>query len=472
MPWQCDVFERAFELDPATGLLWYGEIVLIIPRQSGKTTLTIPWGVHRAVTWPERQRIVYTAQTRDKALEKLLDEVYPMISGSPFRHLLRPNHRGQLKPFERSGNEHFKFLDGSRWGIDAPTEKAGHGGSLHLTVSDEMFALPDARLEAAFAPTTTAVPDSQSLWISTVGKSKAASPFMWDKVAIGRNRVELARADPSLLKQHRTLFVEFSAPDDADWRDPRVWWETMPALGYTTTEAKIAAFADQLQANDGVEFRRPFLNQWLDDIATASAWIIPEDKWTRQRDPASSIPDGAPLLWSVDVTPERTWASISVAGVRADGKFHIEVVSDGAGTAWLIEGDEGRGLKGLRGLIARNGGEVVYDPQTTAALRPDLDDAGIVSTALNALTISTAPGSLLDYVLNGRVWHIGQQTELTDQLAHAKKAIAGDGWKWSRGRSGRPITGLVAVSNAVRALAERLPDLMHDPLDALRGSAN
>ena len=202
MPWQREILETAFEIDPATGLLWYSEIVIIVPRQSGKSSLVIPWGIHRMLMWPERQYLLYIAQTRDKALEKLEEEHHHRIAGSVFKSQLRPNRRGNTLHLS-NGSESMRFRNGSKWAIDAPTEDAGHGGTLGLTIGDEIFAQKDDRLEAALMPATTAVDDAQSLWISTVGYNKVKSPFLWKKVEAGRARVELLRADPSLLNAQR-----------------------------------------------------------------------------------------------------------------------------------------------------------------------------------------------------------------------------------------------------------------------------
>lgn len=462
MPWQQDVFDVAFEVD-AFGQLWYTEIVIIIPRQSGKSTLVIPWGVHRMVTWPDRQFLLYIAQTRAKALEKLEEEHFYHVGRSPFAELLVPNRRGNLLHLSH-GDEHMKWANGSKWGIDAPTEDAGHGGTLGLTIGDEIFAQKDDRLEAALGPATTAVDDAQSLWISTVGESKLKSPFLWKKAESGRARVEVVRADPSFLSVHRSLYIEYSAPMDADPLDPLTWWGCMPALGYTTTERKIAAFAENMRE----AFYRPFLNWWGDDLGTD--WEIPKDAWNHHDvlDRDSQI-DTNKLVWVIDISPDRDWASIGVAGQRADGKLHIEVVSDGPGTSWLLDG-EGEGddrLKGILELVDRNGGVVYYEHRTTGTIGPDLEEAGIEAYPIGAQDIAVAAPALKDYALNKRIVHLGQ-SELNEALAAAAKKKLGDGWAWVRGRSLRPITSLITVTYALRMLAKKLPELGYDPASALR----
>lgn len=466
MPWQWDLLQTAFEIDPETGCLWYSEIVVVIPRQSGKSTVIIPWGVHRMVMWPQRQFLLYIAQTRDKALEKLQEEHFFHIEKSPFRKLLIPNRRGALLHLSH-GAEHMKWRGGSKWAIDAPTEDAGHGGTLGLTIGDEIFAQKDDRLEDALAPTTATIDDAQSLWISTAGNSKLKSPFLWRKVEAGRARVEAVRADPSFLRVHRSMYIEYSAPIDADPLDPMTWWGCMPALGYTQTVRKIAGFADSMKER----FYRPFLNWWSDELG--AEWEIPQAKWSEALDPKSQIDDVVTdhLVWVVDISPDRDWASIGVAGQRSDGKLHIEVVSDGPGTAWLIEG-QGEGderLKGIRELVERNGGKVYYEHKTTGTLAPDLAEAGIDAEPIGAQDIAVAAPGLKDYVLNGRVVHIGQ-TELSEALTAAVKSVMGDGWKWARGRSLQPITSLVSVTYALRMLAKTLPDLGYDPVAVFRAA--
>lgn len=460
MPWQREALEIAFEVD-AFGQLWYRDITIVVPRQSGKTTIVLPWGVHRMIGWPERQRLVYIAQTASDGKEKLTVDFLPALESSPLRKLLIPNRLGQLAHLA-NGSVHLKWANGSRWDVKPPTEKAGHGGTLHLSIGDEIFGLKDTRLEAALKPATITVDDRQSLWISTAGETKHKSPFLWSKVERGRRRVELVRADPTELDRSRTMYIEYSADADADVLDPMTWWATMPALGFTQTIDSVRSIFEDEEMTER-EIRRAFFCQWGDDLATD--WKIPRDNWVAQRDTESQISDR--LTWVLDVSPDRAWASIGVAAVRDDGSFHLEVVSDGPGTDWLIDGDETRDLRGLADLVRDHGGEVYADFLTVGALGPDLLEAGIDIHWMGADDVKAAAPMLLDFVLNRRVWHLGQ-AELDEALASAATSIFGDGWKWSRGKSMRPITALVVVTFALRMLLKSLPDINYDPLAALR----
>ena len=49
MPWQQYAADIALEVDPVTGDLWYEEVVITVPRQSGKTTLILAIMVWRCI---------------------------------------------------------------------------------------------------------------------------------------------------------------------------------------------------------------------------------------------------------------------------------------------------------------------------------------------------------------------------------------------------------------------------------------
>src|SRR5881394_1733943 len=141
MPWQRDVLDTALEVDPDTGLLVYREVVLTVPRQSGKTWLLLCLMVHRALGFGEPQSIVYAAQTRIEARKKWEDDFVRRLQRSGLRH--------QFQVRKQIGQESIRWNNGSLHGITSGTEKSGHGATLDLAVLDEAFAHEDARLEQA-----------------------------------------------------------------------------------------------------------------------------------------------------------------------------------------------------------------------------------------------------------------------------------------------------------------------------------
>jgi len=238
MPWQRQVADVALEVDPATGLLAYREMVLTVPRQSGKTLLELAVMVHRARSW-QRQGIVYSAQTRHHARRKWEDEHVPALDRSPLA--------GSYRVRRQLGAEAIIWANGSMHGITGPTEKAGHGDTLDLVMLDEAWALEDNRVEQDLSPTTITRPQPQWWVTSTAGTAK--SRYLRGKVDRGRARVAAGQSG-------QVAYFEWSADPDADPADPATWWSCMPALGRTVTEAATAA---ELERLDLPEFHRSSL---------------------------------------------------------------------------------------------------------------------------------------------------------------------------------------------------------------------
>jgi phage terminase large subunit-like protein len=315
MPWQRYVADVALEYDPVTGRLWYREVDLTVPRQSGKTTEILAVAVDRALSFGGRQNIVYTAQTRNDARLKWEEEHVAILE----RSIFGPMFRVKLA----NGQESIRWRNGSRHGITATTEKSGHGPTLDLGFVDEAFAQVDARTEQAMKPSMITRPEPQ-LWVASTAGTET-STYLRGKVKAGRRRVE--SGVPS-----RIAYFEWSAPDEADPGDPAVWRACMPALGHTITEDAIRAEYESMRSELLAEFQRAYLNQWVD--RSLADLVIPLEWWAQCADPSSVIT--GPVVFAVDVAPDHAWASIGVAGWRPDGLPHGELEERHADTGWVV----------------------------------------------------------------------------------------------------------------------------------------
>lgn len=430
MPWQQHVADVANELDPETGDLVYNEVVITVPRQSGKTTLILPEAVVRATRFGAAQNIVYTAQTRIKARKKWQDEHVMLLNASPFKR------RRAFTVRTANGTEAICWANGSMHGIDAPTETAGHGDTLDLGLVDEAWAHVDDRVEAAMAPAMI-TRRSRQLWVfSTAGNARSA--YLWRKVLAGRAN----QGVPS-----STAYFEWSAEEDADPEDPATWWACMPALGHTVTEAAIRGELNRAkrQGKLGDLFLRPYLNRWVEIP------VLDED-----------IPKVIPLAWfddcadaksrlrgdrvfAVDVSVDRTTATITVVGNSSrNWGAHVEVVDrrPGAGSDWII----GR----LRELVEKWPTKAI-----TAHLRgpvgsyePELRKAfGEKFRPLKEAEYPAACGMVFDAIHDGAFKHLGSLA-LREAIDGVAKSTRGDTWVWSRRSALTDITSLVGATCA------------------------
>ena len=415
MPWQQDVLDGALEVDSETGLLAYREVVLTVPRQSGKTWLLLCLMVHRALGFGEPQMILYSAQNRIEARKKWEDDFLRRLQKSGLRH--------QFEVRKQIGQESIRWNNGSLHGITSATEKSGHGSTLDLAVLDEAFAHEDARLEQALKPSMVTRPEPQMWIVSTAGAGRSA--FLRGKVDAGRVKASAGLSEGS-------FFCEYSAPEDADPADPATWWGCMPALGLTVDESVICA--DYLSM-ELPEFRRAYLNEWPDSTAGGLIDLV---SWRALADPDSCA--AGEVIYALDVSLDERWAALALAGRRADGLMHVSVDDrPGPGTGWVVPRcKELRDRFGARFVLDRGG--------PAFSLKPALADAGVRVIEMGLPDVRQACGQFLDAVAGGVLRHRGQP-DLDTAVAVAQPRPTGEGGPVFGRKSGE-ITSLNACAFA------------------------
>jgi hypothetical protein len=414
MAWQLLVASVGGELDPRTGLPAYREVAVTVPRQSGKTTLILVWMLQRVLGWGKPQTVVYSAQTGKDAREKLLDDLVPLLE--PHRKTL-----GLRRVIRTNGSEKISFVNGSRIILLTGMADAGHGKTVDLAIKDEFFADVDDRRDQALIPAMMTRADAQVLTMSNMGTE--------DSAPLNR-KIEQGRLAVGAGASSGLAYFEWSADMDADPDDPATWWSCMPALGYTVTE-EVVRHA-RMTLTDG-EFRRAFLNQ----LTKADERVLPQGPWEAVCD-AQAAPVGQ-LVFSIDVNPERTAASI-VASSGGDTPT-AELVDHHASMGWIL----GR----ARELTDRHGGTWVVDGSGPAgSLIPDLERAGITVHPVTAREMIDACGWFYDGVMGGTI-RIRKNPRLDEAAAGAAKRQVGDAWAWTRKNASADISPLVAATLAI-----------------------
>lgn len=412
MPWQQHVADVALEIDPRTGRFAYREIVLTVPRRSGKSTLLLALLIHRMIAMGRPQVAAFTMQNALQARMRMRREWHAeILSRSPAMEKAY-SFTGQ------PGAEALMFHNGSRIEVTASTASSGHGATLDLAVVDEAFDQPDDRLEQAFRPAIRTQPDAQLWWVSTAG----GPSNKWF-----RSKVEAGRAlcgDSS-----GTAIFEWSAPDDADASDPAVWWECMPALGFTRpdgsglTEVDIAEDYRAMSLTNENGFRRAYLNQWREEVAVAGLDV---DRW------AGLVADaerGTPVF-GLDLDTDRR-AVVAVAWQRPDGGTQLSLSPE------HLEVPAHEAVAACKALTDRWGGRV-WLGGAAAGLAPDLEREHVPFEVLKAGQFPAACGLLVDGIAAGTVRHFGQP--------ELDASVAGVVWR-SRGTAGEREFDLTRSSN-------------------------
>ncbi len=442
MPWQQELVDVAYEYDPETGLFRYNEVDVTVPRQSGKTTLTLAKQVHRLTVMARQlgpQRSTYTAQSRLAARKKLERDFSELLRGSrAFREVpnakARPSRATEWRLSLNNGSEAIQFGAGSFLQIDAPSRTGGHGDTLDDGTIDEAFAHEDDTVEAAMRPSMATRRNAQLWVISTAGDARSA--YLYRKVLAGRTATE-ADAHGSVC------YAEYSAAEDADPGDPTTWRGCMPALGLTITEDFIRGEWERAQRKgpEGVDtFRRAYLNQWpqapvLSDDGASGAFDLAV--WSTLADPSAER--GTGQVFAVSTAPDRSWCAVAVAWFRPDGLPQVMLADYRSTTMWT--------QRRVDDLRARWGGRVLVD----TASRGLITDAKEPSQAEQA----QADNALSDAVTAGALRH-GNEPAMNDAVRAARWKPSGDSRVLDR-KGTVDISPLRAASLALRGLTAAPP---------------
>lgn len=411
-PWQRTSADVALQFDPITGLPLYRTVGVGVARQNGKTTLVCARVAMQLLA--PRSTVAYTAQDRNLARFKWAEHV-DLLMATPFATKVRRVDRV-------NGREQLVTVDGSRYLIVTPGEKAGRGLSLDLAVVDEAFAHEDLTLVGALAPTMAARRHAQLWVLSNAGTFRSG---LWRHYTdLGRASVE----DPT----SPMCWLEWAAADDAEIVDPDAWSAANPTLDLPGGVTSVA-LRDAAATLDESTFRREHLNVWAD-----LSMIVGIDPvtWAACRDDDAVI--GEKITLGIDVTPDRDRGALVAAGLVED-RIALEVIEASSDLERLVER--------TAEVAARWRTVVVVDRGSPAAsMIPKLERAGVEVRLIAFPDLVRACGDFHDATVAGRVAHRGD-FRLTDAVAAATKRRAGDAWVWRR-RGHGDISPLVAATLA------------------------
>ena len=417
-PWQQLVLEGGCG-ERADGKWSAFEVAVVCPRQNGKNGILEARELAGLFLFGEK--LILHSAHEFKTAQEAFRRVLTLVENSD-------DLRKKVARVRTShGEEGIELRDGARLRFIARSTGSGRGFSSDCTILDESYAL-SAEAMGALLPTLSARPNPQVWYTSSAGKRDSSQLMM----VRDRGR---AGGDPGLA------YFEWSAGPEASVDDRAAWALANPAMGIRIGEEFIER---ELAALPLTEFRRERLGVW-DDEAAGSDWVIPIEAWKACADPASEVED--PVVFAPDVSFDRAWASISVAGTRSDGLPAVEVVDYRKGTSWVAPR--------LAELVQRHGAlGIGLDPGgPSGSLIPELESLGVPLILMSARDIAQGCGAFYDAVVQGALRH-RDQPELTAAVSAARKRPLGDAWAWSRKEAVSEITTLISATVALRAYSE------------------
>lgn len=460
-PWQKWLLIHAFEVVDDPVEVWrlrFRTVIVEVARQNGKTTLGCVIALFFLYQL-EVGLVLGTAQDVSNA-EDTWQACVDMAKenedlADAIKHVWYTN-----------GSKRLQLTGGRDYRVRASNRKAGRGKSADLVLLDELREHQTWDAWAALSKTGMARKNSLMWCMSNAGDGTSvvlrhfrmrAHAQLGDPDGVVRDLGESEPAADDTADGSALGIFEWSAPPDADPGDINAWIQSNPSLGYTIELSALkAAYAD----DPPDVFKTECLCQWVTSTVTPP---FPVDAWDAGKDENSRIPKENPVWFGIDISSDRTHASIAVCGKRDDDTWHVELVEYRSGTGWLVGWirkaapkyepmkialqSKGAPIASMMDVIASVEGVEVIECK-------GYDVAGWCGRLYDAVAASD-PNSEIDAV---PVFHITQPAlDLAANIA-ATRPLGDGAWAWDRNKSMEDISPLVAVTMAFGAATQVEPE--------------
>jgi len=391
-------------------------VVISIPRQVGKTYL-IACIIFALCLLEPGLKVIWTAHRKTTAAE-----TFRSFDAMAQRPRVAPHVRQVLRG---KGDEAVWFHNGSRILFGARESGFGRGMSdVDVLVFDEGQILPETTLEDMGA-TQNVAKNPLTFVMGTPPRPKDQGEFF-----------RLLRQEALDGDSEGSLFIEFSADEDADPMDRQQWRIANPSFPKRTSERAMLRLRKKLKSDDS--WRREALGIW----DAKAAVVIPVNLWETLE--AVGPTDGtAPAAMSLDASHDG--ALVAAGCWRIGDQSHVELLAagewsdDNVAAEWVTE-RAGRKIP------------VVIDSASPASrLIPLLQARNVNVVSGTSQGMAKACGGLYAAVVDGLLTWGGSSGYLLGRaVAGAQKRKIGDagGWGWDRRDPETNISPLVAATLA------------------------
>ena len=436
-------------------VLRYKTVLLLVSRQNGKSFIMSTRLLWRMMMWdgPEAEpALILGAAHKLNAAEEILDLSTKALQRSAGRKYIA--HKSNV-----NGNKFLELTNGTRYKCEAASDDGGRGLSVTDLAFDELRQQRDWESWSALTNTTNARFSPQVIAVSNAGTGKSDVLRGLRKQGLARiadweQYVEAGTASVEEFANSHDMTMglfEWSAPDDCGIWDRDGWAQANPSMGYKD-EHGIAYVTEEMLASkaalvgvggaEGVPehvFRTENLCQWVtvDAESPFGAGV-----WESRHDAESEIAKGSPLVLSVDVSANREMSYFAAAGWREDGSAHVEVITQRAGTEWVVPTlVEKFPSIGAETIVVQGKGA------PASALIEHLLAAGLPVMECAGSDLGAAMGAFYDAVRNGNVFHLSQPV-LDVAAATAVTKQLGDVFVLNRSKSPADVAPLIAAEQA------------------------
>lgn len=372
-PWQEWALIHSLEIKGALTGTWrfrFRTILFLISRQNGKTVLSEVLASFFLNVLGVAS-VFGTSLSLDKAEEVweavINDQETVSVLASDIDRVSRTNGNKRL------------ILSGLRqYKVGAPTRRAGRGDSNDLVMLDEIREQRDWETWSAAAASTNAKPNGLIVCFSNAGDPDSIVLRQLRSQAIASIEGSAAADFGGNVDGETLGLFEWSAPEGAQTDDMEALAQANPALGYGyLTERALLSNRATFPEN---KFRSECMCQQVETILPQP---FPDGAWDAGVDALSEIAPASELFFGIDLSQNRRWTVISVAGLREDGNFHIEVVDRRIGTEWAVKWFADRQSRGPMNLAFQGRGCPVTGLAEQICTLPNINRIAIEGTDLS-----------------------------------------------------------------------------------------
>lgn len=401
-----------------------GGIVLSIPRQVGKTFLIGMIIIALCVIFPGFTALWTAHRTRTATM------TFASLQGMVKKKKIWP-HVQAIR--STNGEQEIRFRNGSVIMFGAREAGFGRGfDKVDAEVFDEGQILTTKALEDMVAAANQSQQEAGALLFFMGTPPRPSDPGeeftnRRSKALSGRNK--------------NIVYVEFSADPSADSDDHEQWAKANPSFPSRTPVESIERMRENLTDEDS--FRREALGIW-DPLE--SARVIDEQSWNLVADAASMAVERLSL--AVDVAPDRSVATVSFAGKRPDGRWHIEMDEQRKGVDWVPAHVATLSKKNRLHAVVVDEMTGLVEKRKNGRWYLKGTDVVVTLAAAEGRDMAVACAALFDGVMSQQLFHT-DQPQMNVALSVARKRPLAGAWAWNRKDAMSDITPIVSASLAL-----------------------
>jgi phage terminase large subunit-like protein len=260
--WQQQIISDLFGWIKPNGYRLYNTAYIEIPKKQGKSELAAAVALLLTCGDFEYGGEIYGCASDRQQASIVFDVAVQMVEQCPAL-------KSRIKPILSQKRLLYKPLN-SFYQVLSAEAYTKHGLNVHGVLFDELHSQPNRQL---YDVMTHGAGDARkqplNFIITTAGTDR--NSICWEVHQKAEDILSGRKIDPTFYP------VIYSAPDDADWTDPKIWKEVNPSLGTTVDIEKLHIACENAKQNPAEEnlFRQLRLNQW---VKQSVRWM-PMDKW-------------------------------------------------------------------------------------------------------------------------------------------------------------------------------------------------